>query len=112
MQGRLTDGSAFDSSYDLDVPLEFKLGAGQVIQGWEMGVLGACIGDKRNVKISPDMGNGQVGACTTKRPGHLSLASFREIDPVLRSGGATLLFDIEIVEIKKPSWHLREDAIL
>ena len=76
MQGRLTDGSVFDSSYDRDVPLDFKLGAGQVIQGWEMGVLGACVGEKRKLKIPPDMGYGQVGA-PPKIPGHLSLAPFQ-----------------------------------
>ncbi|KAG2263466.1 hypothetical protein Bca52824_070545 [Brassica carinata] len=49
-RGKLTDGTVFDSSCD---PFEFELGSGQVIKGWDQGLLlGACVGEKRKLKIS------------------------------------------------------------
>ena len=62
VQGMLTDGTIFDSSYDRGSPLDFKLGAGMVIDGWDVGVLGACLGEKRKLKIPSHMGYGQAGA--------------------------------------------------
>lgn len=58
--GYLVDGTVFDSSASRD-PLSFTLGAGQVIAGWDAGVAGACIGEKRKLKIPPDMGYGEAG---------------------------------------------------
>eukprot|EP00210_Caulerpa_lentillifera_P001679 g1614.t1 len=61
-KGYLVDGTVFDSSYDRGNPFDFKLGSGQVIAGWDAGVLGACIGEKRKLKIPYDMGYGEAGA--------------------------------------------------
>jgi FK506-binding protein 2 len=47
----LTDGTKFDSSYDRNDPFSFLLGAGQVIKGWDLGMLGACVGEKRKLVI-------------------------------------------------------------
>ncbi|KAF2649564.1 hypothetical protein K491DRAFT_610531 [Lophiostoma macrostomum CBS 122681] len=55
-----SDGSSFDSSYNRGVPFEFTLGMGNVIQGWEQGLLGMCIGEGRKLTIPPSLGYGQV----------------------------------------------------
>lgn len=56
--GRLTDGQVFDSSADGD-PLEFQLGAGQVIEGFEGGVRGMQIGDKKTIELEADSAYGE-----------------------------------------------------
>jgi len=78
--GTLEDGTKFDSSYDRSEPFKFQIGVGQVIRGWEEGVLGMCVGEKRKLIVPPEMGYGEQGA--------------GEIIP----GGATLHFDIELLE--------------
>merc|ERR1711974_293584 len=78
--GTLEDGTKFDSSYDRNEPFKFQIGVGQVIRGWEEGVLGMCVGEKRKLIVPPEMGYGEQGA--------------GEIIP----GGATLHFDIELLE--------------
>ncbi|MBU1263613.1 MAG: FKBP-type peptidyl-prolyl cis-trans isomerase [Gammaproteobacteria bacterium] len=60
--GWLTDGKKFDSSVDRNDPFEFRLGAGQVISGWDQGVAGMQIGGKRKLTIPPEMGYGSRGA--------------------------------------------------
>ena len=55
--GKLTDGSQFDSSIGR-APLEFTLGAGQMIAGFDAGVLGMAIGEKKNINIDPGNGYG------------------------------------------------------
>lgn len=60
--GKLQDGSVFDSSYKRDSPIEFPLGVGRVIQGWDQGVLGMCIGEKRKLTIPSHLGYGKQGA--------------------------------------------------
>ena len=57
--GTLLDGTKFDSSYDRNQPFEFTIGAGQVIQGWEVGVSGMKIGGKRKLIIPPQFGYGE-----------------------------------------------------
>lgn len=79
--GRLTDGTQFDSSRDHGNPISFQLGAGQVIKGWDMGMIDMCVGEKRKLIIPPHLGYGDKGA-GDKIP-----------------GGATLVFDVELVQI-------------
>lgn len=50
-EGRLTDGTVFDSSYKRGDPITFPLGQGQVIKGWELGINGMCVGEKRKLKV-------------------------------------------------------------
>merc|ERR1712203_99071 len=77
--GTLEDGKKFDSSYDRSEAFKFQIGVGQVIKGWEEGVLGMCIGEKRRLIVPPELGYGAQGA--------------GDIIP----GGATLFFDVELV---------------
>nr|CAB3475219.1 unnamed protein product [Digitaria exilis] len=81
MQGTLTDGSVFDSSYDRGDPFEFTLGNGQVIKGWDQGLLGMCVGEKRKLRIPAKMGYGERGS------------------PPKIPGGATLIFDTELIAV-------------
>jgi FKBP-type peptidyl-prolyl cis-trans isomerase len=60
--GWLTDGTKFDSSHDRNQTFSFKLGAGQVIAGWDQGVAGMKIGGARKLTIPPEMGYGERGA--------------------------------------------------
>jgi len=80
--GMLTDGSKFDSSLDRGTPFDFTLGAGQVIKGWDQGLTNMCIGEKRRLKIPSDLGYGDRGS------------------PPKIPGGATLVFDVELLDIK------------
>ena len=75
-------GKQFDSSLGGE-PFEFQLGAGHVIPGWDQGVVGMKEGGKRNLVIPPDMGYGARGAGQGLIP-----------------PGATLVFDVELVEIR------------
>ena len=79
--GRLEDGTEFDSSIPRGQPFTFTLGAGQVIKGWDLGVEGMKIGEKRNLVIPPHLGYGIRGAGATIPP------------------NATLIFDIELLEL-------------
>ncbi|KAG1676342.1 hypothetical protein FOA52_001137 [Chlamydomonas sp. UWO 241] len=79
--GMLTDGSVFDSSVPRNDPFKFKLGGGQVIKGWDQGLLGACVGEKRKLQIPSHLGYGDSGS-GGKIP-----------------GGATLIFDVEVMDI-------------
>ena len=83
--GWLTDGTKFDSSHDRNQTFSFKLGAGQVIAGWDQGVAGMLIGEKRELTLSPDMGYGARGAGNVIPP------------------GATLVFEVELFGLEGPS---------
>ncbi|USO02263.1 MAG: FKBP-type peptidyl-prolyl cis-trans isomerase [Alphaproteobacteria bacterium] len=78
--GTLANGTKFDSSYDRGQPLQFIVGVGQVIQGWDEGLLSMKPGGKRTLIIPPELGYGarDLGA----------------IPP-----NSTLYFDVELVEI-------------
>lgn len=79
--GTLENGQKFDSSLDRGQPFEFSLGAGQVIKGWDLGVLGMKIGEKRKLVIPSSLGYGERGV-----PGAIP-------------ENATLIFEVELLKI-------------
>lgn len=64
-RGKLTDGTVFDSSFERGDPIEFELGSGHVIKGWDQGLLGMCVGEKRKLKIPAKLGYGAQGSPPT-----------------------------------------------
>ena len=58
--GTLTDGTVFDSSYQRNQPFNVQIGVGNVIQGWDQGIVGMCPGEKRRLIIPPELGYGQT----------------------------------------------------
>ncbi|RMX99118.1 hypothetical protein D0866_16094, partial [Hortaea werneckii] len=76
----LSDGVLFDESYRRGSPFTFHLGAGEVIAGWDQGLLDMCPGERRNLTIPPELGYGDSG-----------------VGPI--PGGATLRFETELVDI-------------
>ena len=64
-----SSGEQFDASYDRGSPLEFRLGAGQVISGWDNGVQGMKVGGRRKLVIPPHLGYGDRGAGGVIKPG-------------------------------------------
>jgi FKBP-type peptidyl-prolyl cis-trans isomerase len=80
--GWLTDGTKFDSSRDRGEPFSFPIGAGQVIPGWDEGVAGMKIGGRRKLVIPANLGYGDMGA------------------PPVIPPGATLVFDVELLDLK------------
>jgi len=78
-----SDGTKFDSSVDRNEPFKFQLGVGQVIKGWDEGIVGMCVGEKRKLTVPPELGYGEQGA--------------GDVIP----GGATLVFDIELIDTEE-----------
>lgn len=79
--GKLTNGQVFDSSLDRGTPIQFTLGGGQVIRGWDEGLVGMRVGGKRILTISPEYAYGAqaVGAIPAN---------------------STLVFEIDLVGVK------------
>ena len=80
-KGQLIDGTVFDSSYKRNQPIEFKLGVGQVIKGWDEGISLLRVGEKARFVIPSNLAYGEMGAGGVIPP------------------NATLVFDVELVEI-------------
>jgi FKBP-type peptidyl-prolyl cis-trans isomerase len=81
-KGQLADGTVFDSSYKRNQPLDFQVGVGQVIAGWDEGICLLQVGDKARLVIPSDLGYGTRGAGGVIPP------------------DATLIFDVELMAVK------------
>jgi FKBP-type peptidyl-prolyl cis-trans isomerase len=81
-KGQLADGTVFDSSYKRNAPLDFQVGVGQVIPGWDEGICLLNVGDKARLVIPSDLGYGAAGAGGVIPP------------------NATLVFDVELMDVK------------
>jgi FKBP-type peptidyl-prolyl cis-trans isomerase len=80
--GRLTNGTQFDTSCGKPSPFEFNLGQGQVIQGWDQGIVGMKVGGIRRLIIPASLGYGAAGAGGVIPP------------------NAALVFDVELIAVK------------
>ena len=81
-KGQLLDGTVFDSSYKRKEPIDFNVGLGQVISGWDEGIQLLKVGDKARFVIPSDLAYGDAGAGGVIPP------------------GATLIFDVELMDVK------------
>lgn len=79
--GTLENGQKFDSSYDREEPFKTRIGVGEVIEGWDMGVMGMKVGGKRKLTIPPQLAYGERGVGS--------------IPP-----NSTLIFEVELLSIE------------
>ncbi|XP_064481244.1 peptidyl-prolyl cis-trans isomerase FKBP2-like [Ornithodoros turicata] len=80
--GKLQDGTEFDSSHARKEPFKFQIGVGQVVKGWDQGLLDMCVGEHRTLTVPPELGYGDKGAGDRIKP------------------KSTLIFDVELVKIE------------
>ena len=94
--GRLTDGTEFDSSRDKEA-LKIIIGVGQVIKGWDIGIMSMKLGEKAELTLTAEYGYGPVGS------------------PPKIPGGATLIFDVELIQIsdRRPTrWQMSDQELI
>ncbi|MCW3083498.1 MAG: peptidylprolyl isomerase FKBP-type [Bacteroidetes bacterium] len=91
--GRLTNDAVFDSSVKRGTPFSFKLGAGQVIKGWDEALLLLQVGDKATIKFGPELGYGD-----------------RNTGPI--PANSTLIFDVELLDILSATQKTDEDVYM
>lgn len=82
-EGKLDDGTVFDSSYKRGKPIGINIGIGRVIRGWDIGVMSMELGEKAELRIESNYGYGDKG-----RPGSIP-------------GGATMTFTVELLAINE-----------
>ncbi|MES2213406.1 MAG: FKBP-type peptidyl-prolyl cis-trans isomerase [Patescibacteria group bacterium] len=80
--GHFVDGKVFDSSVARGEPLKFTLGGGQVIEGWDKGIVGMKVGGTRVLSVPPEMGYGMS-----------------DYGPI--PGGSTLIFEVQLLKVEK-----------
>ena len=96
-EGRLEDGTVFDRSMDHGEPLKIRIGEGQVIEGWDQGIMAMQLGEKADLVIKSKYGYGDMGS------------------PPKIPGGATLIFTVELIQIadRKPTrWQMSDSELI
>ena len=81
-EGKLADGTVFDSSYERNSPFGVNIGLGNVVEGWDIGIMSMNLGEKAELTIESDYGYGDAGR------------------PPLIPGYATMIFTVELLSIE------------